>query len=70
MTELLVPIVNLVGLAAVSIWIIRFVMRHVWKFVEKQQTVIENHLSHNTAALTELTSAIRELRDVLRQHTQ
>lgn len=66
MEELILPIINIVGLAAAGVWVIRFVMKQVWGFVRLQEAnthdLVSNHIAHNTAALNELAAAIRELR--------
>lgn len=55
----------LAALTTMAVFIVRFVLGKVWSLVERQQLFMENHLTHNTAALIELKAAVRELRESL-----
>lgn len=59
----------MLGLAGLSTYIIRFVVSKVWRLVEDMQVLMTNHVAHNTEALTQLTFAIRELRQDLRDRS-
>ena len=55
----------LAALTALAAFIIRFVLGKVWSLVERQQAVMENHLTHNTAALHALTAVVAKLEQTL-----
>ena len=55
----------LAALTTLAVFTVRFVLGKVWSLVERQQLFMENHLTHNTAALIELKAAVHELRESL-----
>jgi len=61
--EIIGSILGGAGFAGLIAWVL---IRFLIGFISKQQVTIENHIHHNTAAVSEMTGAIRELTNYLK----